>query len=143
MGSNDCIVISKEKLVDICYSARPVILEARKAAYALCRQGVDLPGLWPHFYLYPDLSWTVGYPSIFVDPNKICIATLMVEDFSHMGLMSSIEINLLHGYMIQENKKDPALDHDHNEIVEESSPVKSRAKLSKPKGKRGRKKKNG
>ncbi len=104
----------------IAYEACPKIREKRKEALAFLKGGFDLPGIWPMFYLYKDLTWSVGYNQEI----KELISQTMVDILYESTLIEAITLNLNKNYSIEERPKSFHCDHSVKEQkVKEDDPL--------------------
>lgn len=55
------IVVSLHDLRSLTNTVTKHINDEYVKTYRLCQLGKDLPGIWPKFYLYVDLTWSIGY----------------------------------------------------------------------------------
>lgn len=83
------MIISLHDFQELVNKACKHICDEYHKAVSMCVRGKDLPGLWPRFYLYSDLTWNVGY-----EPTAEVIAFLDAKDFSTADLASSLEAEL-------------------------------------------------
>lgn len=78
-------------LIGIVSKASKAVASEYHKAISMCVRGKDLPGLWPKFYLYTDLTWTVGY-----EPTEglIVLGSLDVKDRGSREMLDDLLIEL-------------------------------------------------
>ena len=111
--------ITYEDIYKIAHEACPKIREKRRETFTTLREGFDLPGGWPVFYLYQDLTWSIGY-----NPEaKSVISLTMVDNHNEITLIEAVKLNLKSDYSIGERKVIPQ-DHSVKEQkVKEDDPL--------------------
>lgn len=88
-------VITWEQISKVAHEAVGKIIEEKRRAYHMLREGEDLPGIWPEFFLYHDLSWSVGYK-----PEGHVISKVMVQDYTTAELIDALEPWLMPGWTL-------------------------------------------
>ena len=83
--------INLEQIRRIAHDSSGEINKARHHAYKECSEGHDLPGLWPHLYVYSDMSWSVEYN---LNPARVLISKTMAESLSTLALEEAIKFGL-------------------------------------------------
>jgi hypothetical protein len=83
--------INLEQIRRIAHDSSGEINRARHRAYKECSEGHDLPGLWPHLYVYSDMSWSVEYSP---NPARVLISKTMAEPLCTAALEEAIRFGL-------------------------------------------------
>ena len=83
--------INLEQIRKIARDSSGEINKARRHAYKECSEGHDLPGLWPHLYVYSDMSWGVEYNP---NPARVLICKTMADSISTVALEEAIKFGL-------------------------------------------------
>ncbi len=85
------MIISSTALEAVANKGGKLASEEYHKTVSLCVRHKDLPGIWPKFYLYSDMTWDIGYePRTAVE----AIAVVDIKDFTARELLVALEAEL-------------------------------------------------
>lgn len=99
------MIIALHDLQEVANKASKQVCEEYHKTVLLCMRQKDLPGIWPRFYLYSDLTWNIGY-----EATAELLASIDVKEFTSRELLDTLEVELTCNH------------HEINRLVPTASP---------------------